>query len=83
MHRVSARIQKMTASTEDVAKLFNLVFSSQNPRIVINTLESESERSAQRGFLNLLTGIHGHFRNPRAHATHLGADQDRAEAIKF
>lgn len=32
-----------------------------------------------KGFKNLLLGIHGHYRNPRAHATRLGASEDIAD----
>lgn len=79
---ISARIREMTALTEDGSTLFNLVFSIKNPRIVINPLMTESEQSAQKGFLNLLTGVHGHFRNPRAHATRLGSEEDRREFLE-
>jgi uncharacterized protein (TIGR02391 family) len=33
----------------------------------INQFRSDSERSEQRGFANLLKGLFGTFRNPTAH----------------
>jgi uncharacterized protein (TIGR02391 family) len=41
------------------------------PMVRINAL------SEQKGFKNLLLGIHGHYRNPRAHRTGLGSSEDR------
>lgn len=37
------------------------------PILAINTLESETEKSEQRGFKNLVMGLMGMFRNPAAH----------------
>ena len=79
---VSDRIRRMVELTEDGADLFNAAFSFKNPRIIINSLVTTSEQSAQRGFLNLLTGIHGHFRNPRAHSTRFGSEEDRQEMLE-
>lgn len=36
--------------------------------LAVNTLSSESERSEQKGFANLVKGVFGMFRNPTAHA---------------
>lgn len=41
--------------------------------------QAESERSEHRGFKNLLTGIHGHYRNPRAHTTRRGSDEGKQD----
>lgn len=79
---ISARIREMTALKEDGASLFNVALSIKHPRIVINALTTESEQAAQKGFLNLLTGIHGHFRNPRAHATRLGSEENRQQFME-
>jgi uncharacterized protein (TIGR02391 family) len=34
----------------------------------LNSLQTESEQSEQRGFMNLLKGLFGTFRNTTAHA---------------
>jgi len=37
------------------------------PRVAINDLLTESQRSEQSGFANLVKGTFGMFRNPTAH----------------
>lgn len=71
------RIRSMTGLTQDGAALFHKTFGSKNqePLITINDHKDDSDRSEQEGFKNLLIGIHGHFRNPRAHRTRLGSQE--------
>ena len=45
------------------------------PVLFINKYSSDSDISEQKGFKNLLIGIHGHFRNPRAHTTRYGTNE--------
>jgi uncharacterized protein (TIGR02391 family) len=40
---------------------------------------NESEKSDHRGLKNLLTGIHGRDRNPRAHSTRKGSAEDKQD----
>ncbi|NON70321.1 TIGR02391 family protein [Corynebacterium silvaticum] len=71
------RIRSMTGLTQDGAALFHETFGSRNqePLIIINDYKDDSDRSEQEGFKNLLIGIHGHFRNPRAHRTRQGSQE--------
>ena len=39
----------------------------QSPALAINSLQSDTDRGEQRGFVNLLTGLFGTIRNPLAH----------------
>lgn len=76
---ISDRIRELTGFTEDGAVLFTKVFGSKNqePILLINSLSNESDISEQKGFYNLLVGIHGHFRNPRAHNTRLNSNESK------
>ena len=38
------------------------------PHLALNSLQTESEQSEQKGFMNLLKGLFGTFRNTTAHA---------------
>jgi uncharacterized protein (TIGR02391 family) len=81
---VPDRIRLMTSLTADGAGLFDLVFGSDSPVIRINDLITESDKSEQRGFLNLLKGIHGLYRNPLAHAAKIDrkvSDDELLEAF--
>lgn len=75
------RIRSMTGIPLDGAELYDDVFGTKAkpPRVTINALATPSEDSEHKGFKNLLVGIHGHYRNPRAHSTRLGSAEDRAD----
>ena len=46
-----------------------------------NSFSTESEKSEHKGFKNLLIGIHGHYRNPRAHKTRLGSEEGKHDFL--
>lgn len=75
------RIRTLTGFGLDGADLYNEVFGTKThePALYVNAYRTESDFSAHKGFKNLLLGIHGHYRNPRAHATRLGSDEDKQE----
>ena len=75
------RLRRHTGLGTDGDDLYNQVFGARTspPLVLINAHSTESDRSEHRGFKNLLTGIHGHYRNPRAHSTRLGSDEDRTD----
>ncbi|WP_311042892.1 TIGR02391 family protein [Burkholderia pseudomallei] len=52
----------------DGADLVNKAFAGQQPVLVLGPLITESEKSEQKGFANLLIGLFGAVRNPLAHA---------------
>ena len=62
---VAAKIRDTTGLTGDGAPLVNEALCGANPRIRINPYSSDSEKSEQRGFANLLIGLFGMFRNPK------------------
>lgn len=62
------RIRGISGLTSDGADLVNEAFSVRSPRIMINPLHTETERSEQKGVANLLVGLFGAVRNPLAHA---------------
>ncbi len=65
---VAQKIREKTALSSDGAELAEQAFGGARPRLAINRLANESERSERRGFQDLLVGIFGTFRNPIAHA---------------
>lgn len=73
------RLRRHTCLGSDGEDLYTAVFASKSaaPLVRINAFVTDSERSEHKGFKNLLTGIHGHYRNPRAHSTRLGSAEDR------
>jgi uncharacterized protein (TIGR02391 family) len=65
---VAERIRLMSGLTADGADLVNKAFSIQSPILALGPLITESEKSEQKGFSNLLIGLFGAVRNPLAHA---------------
>lgn len=75
------RLRRHTSLGTDGEDLYATVFGGKatEPLVTVTPFQTESEKSEQRGLKNLLTGIHGHYRNPRAHATRRGSDEDKQD----
>ncbi|MCG7594590.1 TIGR02391 family protein [Mycobacterium sp. PSTR-4-N] len=75
---IPARIRSITGLAGDGAALFDGVLGTnrEHPLWSINAHRSDTEISEHRGFKNLLVGIHGHVRNPRAHSSRISQDED-------
>jgi uncharacterized protein (TIGR02391 family) len=65
---VAERIRFLSGLTTDGAELVSKAFSIQSPILVLGPLITESKKSEQKGFANLLVGLFGAVRNPLAHA---------------
>jgi uncharacterized protein (TIGR02391 family) len=65
---VADKLRNRTGFTDDGAVLVDRALAGDAPIIAINALETDSEKSEQRGFANLIKGIFGMFRNTTAHA---------------
>jgi uncharacterized protein (TIGR02391 family) len=64
---IAAMIRKKTNLTTDGSELIETAFCGKSPLLIINEHRLETEKSEQRGFVNLLKGLFGTFRNPTAH----------------
>jgi uncharacterized protein (TIGR02391 family) len=64
---VSAKIRFLIGHPGDGATLVQAALGGRNPPLAINDLTTDSERSEQSGFLNLVVGLFGTVRNPLAH----------------
>jgi uncharacterized protein (TIGR02391 family) len=66
---VADKIRNLTGLHSDGAALVDEAFSFKGvPYLALNNLVSDSEKSEQKGFMNLLKGLFGTFRNTTAHA---------------
>ena len=61
------KIRTRTGLTDDGALLVDRALAGDIPMLAINPLKTDSERSEQKGFANLLRGTFGMFRNTTAH----------------
>jgi uncharacterized protein (TIGR02391 family) len=71
----------MTGLAGDGWALYNGAFGGEmdRPLLFINADATDSDISEHRGFKNLLVGIHGHYRNPRAHSSRIDSDEKLAD----
>lgn len=64
---VADKIRGKSGLSMDGAGLIDTAFSVKKPFLIINNLQTETEKSEQKGFSNLLKGLFGIFRNTTAH----------------
>lgn len=80
---VMDRLRKRTGLTTDGGELVAFALGGEAPMLTINPRQTKSERDEQKGFVNLLTGVYGMFRNPTSHEAriHWPMTQQDAEDI--
>lgn len=61
-------VRAKSGSTLDGDPLMTSVFSEKKPKLRLNRLRTESEKSAQRGHMFMCQGVVAAWRNPRAHS---------------
>jgi uncharacterized protein (TIGR02391 family) len=64
---VAERIRQLSGLVSDGAELVNEAFALKAPILAVNRLVTDSEKSEQKGFAQLLVGLFGMVRNPTAH----------------
>lgn len=78
---VAQRIRDLSGLGSDGADLVNAAFSSKSPVLMFSSLETETEKSEQRGFSNLLIGLFGAIRNPVAHTPKISWPMSELDAL--
>lgn len=80
---VMDRLRKSTGLTTDGGELVSFALGGELPMLAINPRRTKSEKDEQKGFVNLLTGVYGMFRNPISHEAriHWPMPQQDAEDI--
>lgn len=80
---IAEKIRIKTKLTSDGAELVDQAFSykAKIPYLALNRLTTESEESEQKGFMNLLKGVFGTFRNTTAHVPKIKWNIDEQDAL--
>ncbi len=80
---VADKIRTLSGLSSDGAELVQAAFGQGQvgPVLAINALATDTERSEQRGFVNLLVGLFGTFRNPTAHEARIYWPIDEQDAL--
>lgn len=77
---IAEKIRHRTGLSDDGGLLFDRAFGGLAPMLALNSLQSESEKSEQKGFVNLLKGTYAMFRNTTAHAARVNWVVTREDA---
>ncbi|MGA8708198.1 MAG: TIGR02391 family protein [Steroidobacteraceae bacterium] len=77
---VADKLRTRTGLTDDGNTLIDRALSGDLPMLAINPLRTESERSEQRGFANLVRGTFGMFRNITAHEARIHWAMSKSDA---
>lgn len=78
---VASLIRKRTGLATDGSALAQAAFGGDDPPLRINTFRTDTDKGEQRGFVNLLIGFFGTFRNPHAHAAKIEWPIDERDAL--
>ena len=76
------RVRELSGQAGDGWILYKAAFGYRDgktrvePSLFINGYGTESEQIEHEGFRSLLVGIHGHYRNPRAHSNRINNEED-------
>ena len=77
---VLEKLRQRTGLLDDGNTLIDRALTGDLPMLAINGLVSESDRSEQKGFANLVRGIVGMFRNTTAHVARVNWPMAKADA---
>ena len=77
---VADKLRARTGLTDDGTTLVDRALAGDLPMLAINPLKTESEKSEQRGFANLLRGTFGMFRNTTAHEARINWPMTKEDA---
>ncbi|MBS1514933.1 MAG: TIGR02391 family protein [Bacteroidetes bacterium] len=78
---VASLIRQRAILVSDGAELVDEAFGGSNPILKINKFVTDTEKSEQRGFVNLAKGMFGTFRNPTAHAPKIEWNLSEQDAL--
>jgi len=78
---VASKVRSMTGLNSDGSRLIDDAFGGTSPILKINAFKTDTDKSEQKGFVNLAKGLFGTFRNPTAHAPKIEWDLEEQDAL--
>jgi uncharacterized protein (TIGR02391 family) len=78
---LASLIRTKTGLTTDGAELIDNALGGASPILRINDFSDDSKISEQKGFVNLLKGLFGTFRNPTAHSPKVFWNMEEQDAL--
>jgi uncharacterized protein (TIGR02391 family) len=83
---IADKIRDKSSLMSDSSRLVDEAFGGASPILAFNTLRTETEKSEHTGFMNLLKGLFGTFRNTTAHIPKIKwniNEQDALDMLTF
>jgi uncharacterized protein (TIGR02391 family) len=77
---ISSVLRERAGVDGDGASLVGLALGGDDPKLKLNSLQSESEKNIQKGMEHILRGVYVGIRNPRSHQQTTD-DKETADAI--
>lgn len=77
---LALKLRSRTGLDSDGGELIDRSLGGDQPMLAINPLSSMSERSEQKGYVHMLKGLFGLFRNPMAHEARVRWAVDKRDA---
>lgn len=75
------KIREITDLTLDGNQLIDAAFDGNNPRVIMNTLQTQDEKGEHKGLKTLLQFITFFYRNPKAHNLKVYSPEKESDTI--
>ena len=83
MHVITEVLREKAGIDGDGNQLVGQALGGEEPRIRLNSLQTDSEKNIQRGFENILRGMYSAIRNPRSHESAIDPREHADSIICF
>ncbi len=83
IHFLGELIRDRSGLEGDGVALIGEAFGGNNPKLKVNSLQTESHRNVQKGVEQLLRGIYQGIRNPRSHEKYHDSSEDADAIVLF
>lgn len=77
VHVITETLREKSGLDGDGHQLVGQALGGENPKVRLNSLQTDTERNIQKGFESILRGVYSAIRNPRSHES---ASDNRAHA---
>ncbi len=81
MHVVTSVLREKSGEDGDGNPLVGKALGGDNPKIRLNSLQTDTEKNIQRGYEGILRGMYSAIRNPRSHESGVSDKREHADAI--
>jgi uncharacterized protein (TIGR02391 family) len=81
MHVVTSVLREKSGEDGDGNPLVGKALGGDNPKIRLNSLQTDTEKNIQKGFESILRGMYSAIRNPRSHESGVSDKREHADVI--